>query len=118
MGTALIILFARPGTAIGALLSFKPLVWIGLLSYSAYLWHQPIIALAKVKMMGELTVSAQILIIALTIALSVASYWIVEKPFRKSGASRARVLSYAAAASVLVTATGIYGHLQKVSRTG
>lgn len=113
IGAALIILFARPGTGIGVLLSFKPLVWIGLLSYSAYLWHQPIIALAKVKMMGELTVLAQVSIIALTIALSVASYWIVEKPFRKSGASRARVLSYAAAASVLVTATGIYGHLQK-----
>lgn len=42
IGACLIILFARPSTFIGNLLSHRLFVGIGLISYSAYLWHQPL----------------------------------------------------------------------------
>ena len=44
LGTALIIIFAGSGTLVGKLLSSRPLVGIGLISYGAYLWHQPMYA--------------------------------------------------------------------------
>ena len=44
-GTALIIATATPGHPVSRLLTARPLVAIGLISYSAYLWHQPLFAL-------------------------------------------------------------------------
>ncbi|KAG1650464.1 putative O-acetyltransferase [Nymphon striatum] len=54
MGAALVILFATPGTLVYKLLSFRGLVGIGLISYSAYLWHQPLFVFARIYTMDEL----------------------------------------------------------------
>lgn len=52
-GALLILLFAQSGTIVAAVLSFRPVVMIGLLSYSAYLWHQPVFAYARRFQMEE-----------------------------------------------------------------
>jgi peptidoglycan/LPS O-acetylase OafA/YrhL len=54
VGAALIILFATPATHVGALLGSKAFVGMGLISYSAYLWHQPIFAFARHGMLADL----------------------------------------------------------------
>ena len=44
VGSMLVILFAKNHSITNKILSFKPIVWIGLISYSLYLWHHPILA--------------------------------------------------------------------------
>lgn len=82
VGTLLIILFAREGTFVNRLLSSKILVGVGLMSYSAYLWHNPIFALAKrFEPFGNETLLT-ISLISLTGFLSFLSWKYVEVPFR------------------------------------
>ena len=53
IGTGLLILCAVPKTLVYKLLSLKFIVGIGLISYSAYLWHQPLLAFARHRLLGE-----------------------------------------------------------------
>lgn len=86
VGTALIILYAGPSTAVGKLLSLRGMVAIGLVSYSAYLWHQPLFAFARIR---SLTAPSEALMIGLSLAslgLAYLSWRYIEQPFRsKSG---------------------------------
>ncbi|WP_420547861.1 acyltransferase family protein [Curvivirga sp.] len=82
IGTALIILYAKSDTIISKFLSLKAFVAIGLVSYSAYLWHQPIFAFARILSPSHLTDFAITLLIVLTFVLAVLSWKYIEQPFR------------------------------------
>ena len=83
IGTGLLILCAVPKTLVHNLLSLKFFVGIGLISYSAYLWHQPVLAFARHAVLGiELGVLALIVLIGLSLALGWFSWHFIEKPFR------------------------------------
>lgn len=81
VGTVLIIWFATPGNGVTKLLSSRLFVWIGLISYSLYLWHYPIFAFARVKD-GAPSEYDKLEWIALTFLLSIVSFFMVERPFR------------------------------------
>lgn len=83
LGTSLIILFTSSKTYIGKLLSIKPIVGIGLISYSAYLWHQPLFAFAKVISLKHPSSLMMWSLILATLFLSFFSWRYVEQPFRK-----------------------------------
>lgn len=77
----LILLLSKPPRFLMNVLSSKPLVWIGKLSYSLYLWH--LYANFAVEMGGldrELWIIASI---PLAFAFAIASYYLVERPFLK-----------------------------------
>lgn len=83
IGTALVILFGWQGTWTAMLLSTRPFVGIGLISYSLYLWHQPLFAFARIR---ALTEPSPMVMAALAIAafpISYLSWRFVETPFRK-----------------------------------
>lgn len=81
-GTALIILFATGDTFVGKLLSLPGMVGIGLISYSAYLWHQPLMAFARIGfdvVPGSLPMAG---LCVLSFALAYLTWRFVEQPFR------------------------------------
>lgn len=108
LGAALLIVFAAPNTVAHYLLSRKPLVGVGLISYSAYLWHQPVFAFARHAELSDrlvLTNSLYAVLIALSFALAVLSWRYVEQPFRgKRFPTRRVVVSSCAAAGALLFA--------------
>lgn len=81
-GTVLIILYARPVTLVGSVLTLKPVVWIGLISYSAYLWHQPLFALARQRNDHDLGAPAFSILSLLSLVLGYLSWRYIEAPFR------------------------------------
>ena len=86
LGTALIILYSLNKTdLVGKVLSWKPIVGIGLISYSMYLWHYPIFAFARISNIEGIHNIEKILLILATIILSIISYYLIEKPFRNVG---------------------------------
>jgi peptidoglycan/LPS O-acetylase OafA/YrhL len=83
-GAALIIWFCNGTDPVSRLLGSKSAVGIGLLSYSMYLWHQPILAFTRINHLGELPAHTIFWFPPLLLALSWASWWLVEKPCRDS----------------------------------
>lgn len=109
LGTALIVLFARPRVGVGRLLAWGPLVWVGLISYSAYLWHQPLYAFARIANGGESPALWIMLCLALlAMVLAAISWRFVERPFRTAELfSRSRIFTLSGGflgASVMVGA--------------
>ena len=103
--TALI--WAGPHSVVGRLLAWRPLVFIGLISYSLYLWHWPLIAFHALIFPGETQLAHGLLLVALSLVLAVASWRFVERPFRAGGKilrSRRAVFGAAAAGSALFIA--------------
>lgn len=83
LGSAAIIYAATPATLTGKLLSARPLVLIGLISYSAYLWHQPLFAFARImEPSDEPGLSFMIALGFFSIFLAFVTWKYVEQPFR------------------------------------
>lgn len=75
-------------TWVNRALEISVVVWIGLLSYSLYLFHWPVLAFARYILNTtegylHLPLSAQGICLALIFALSIASYYAVERPLRR-----------------------------------
>ena len=84
LGTALLIGTASLADPVGRVLASRPLVGLGIISYSVYLWHYPLFAFARIRS-GEPAALEKLGWIALTIGLSVVSYRLVERPCRRAG---------------------------------
>jgi len=65
-------------------LSFRPLVFIGLISYSLYLYHWPVIVLTKFQYSELSNIYYYIIVISASFIISALSYHLIEKPFRYS----------------------------------
>jgi len=83
VGAFLIILFSRPHTLAGRLLSSAPFVFVGLISYSLYLWHQPALAFLRLSSIGEPSTLAKIGALTVAFVLAWASWRFVETPCRR-----------------------------------
>ena len=84
LGTAMLIVVGRDGGCrVTDALSWRPIVWVGLISYSLYLWHWPLFVFARqVTLQGELSAPVIAICIALAFGLAAATWRWVEQPFR------------------------------------
>lgn len=111
-GAVLVLWFARPDTFAGRLLSSRLPVGIGLISYSAYLWHQPLFALTVVRLGGHPSPTVVLCLIAITLLLAYLSWRFVETPFRDRTAMSSRtVWTIFIAASSLLAVAGLALHM-------
>ena len=111
IGAALVILFASPNTIVGALLGIQLFVSMGLISYSAYLWHQPLFAFARHLNISEPSVSLWLVLLFLVIALAYVSWRYVEQPFRdKNKNNRKALVSLGLSCGAFFLIFGLIGH--------
>jgi peptidoglycan/LPS O-acetylase OafA/YrhL len=109
LGAALLIYAGSGGTSvIGATLSSAPLVGVGLISYSFYLWHWPLRVFGQYAVFRPLMLWEKAALIALSALLAYLSWRFVERPFRGRNEffSRRMIFTLAAIASVVLFAAG------------
>jgi peptidoglycan/LPS O-acetylase OafA/YrhL len=99
----------RQSTLVGKLLSLRPFVFTGLISYSLYLWHYPVLVIAGYYLQSEVQGLGLGLLIASIYLLAVATWKWIELPIRKRQllASDRRFSWWALFASIVLLATGI-----------
>ncbi|MBP8143838.1 MAG: acyltransferase family protein [Inhella sp.] len=84
------------------LLRLRALVFIGLISYSLYLWHQPVLVFASLQLDRSLTGLDLLGVLPLMLLLAWASWRWVETPLRRRGGNRRRFVALAASVSAAV----------------
>jgi len=90
LGTALVILFANRRTLVFALLSHRAMVGIGLISYSLYLWHQPLLAFSRIFFIEGHNERLIPFLLAISVLLAWISWKYIEMPFRKESVISSR----------------------------
>ena len=110
LGTVLILIYANNDTYVAKLLSTRVFVGLGLVSYSAYLWHQPILAFYRHATVEQNTVT-YIVLIGVTIILAYLSWRYVEQPFRsRTRINRSKFFWLTSVAIISVCTFGIMGN--------
>jgi len=109
LGTALIIIFAVPNTLTNKILSFKIFVGFGLISYSTYLWHQPVISLSKHYLKTDLDSELLFPIFGFIFFIAYISWRFIEKPFRnKFNFSTQQIFQFSLAGILIFSLSGIF----------
>lgn len=111
LGTVLVLLFAAPGSIAYRILSQRILVGIGLISYSAYLWHQPLLVFGRFAQIGRPPLMLTIALVVATFALAWLTWRFVEEPFRNRQRIRTGpMLGILGVTASVIMAIGLAGH--------
>lgn len=114
MGTALLVRASGPSIAM-RLLSTQWMVRVGLISYSAYLIHQPVFGYMHITMGGQPIITRLALIVGV-MGLAALSYRYIEQPFRGPKMQAARPLPLLAGTFAVIIAfvgMGVLGHASR-----
>ena len=80
---ALLWVVTQPETWVSRLLSVRPAVWLGNISYSVYLWHWPLIIFCKLAYTAAFSLPVIITLLAGSVLLGFVSWRFVEQPCRR-----------------------------------
>ena len=116
VGTALIIWSNLPSpTLVGKMLSWRPVVFVGLISYSLYLWHWPLLAFSKYWALQPLPLGYRVALVVVALALAIASWRFVETPMRQRRlcSSRKSIFAFAGIGLTTLLLTGTFVTAQR-----
>jgi peptidoglycan/LPS O-acetylase OafA/YrhL len=85
-GLVVVLVASAPDGPAARTLGWRPLAWIGVMSYGLYLWHWPVYVVLSPDRTGWDGPPLLVLRVALTTVLAVASYHLVEDPIRRRAA--------------------------------
>jgi len=106
--STLILILGATGGKIEASAPVRAFAWVGHFSYALYLVHWPVLVLMRARW-PEAPDWAPLAAVAVSIAISLLLYWVVEEPFRRGFFKARRPLTFAmATASALIVAGGLY----------
>jgi peptidoglycan/LPS O-acetylase OafA/YrhL len=109
IGAALVILFVTKQTTLGRLIGSKPLVLTGTLSYSAYLWHQPILVFVRILVGKETTDEWGAPALLAVFIIAFFSWKFVEQPFRIRNILPKKVVYFSGLFSLFFLIFGLIG---------
>ena len=113
LGVVLLVLYGAKETFVAKILSTKGFVSIGLISYSAYLWHQPLFAFSRIKLLDNPSVFLMLGLCLFSILLAFLSWRFVENPLRNNNMfSRKMIFSGSLLGVLLSLALGYVGHIK------
>ena len=108
LGAAFIIIFTTPNTLAYRILALPIFVGIGLVSYSAYLWHQPLFVFTRIAGIEEPALWVFALLTLITFALAYLTWRFVEAPFRnKKNFTRKQIFTASFITSLIFVGLGI-----------
>lgn len=109
LGTGALLIAGAKGetTMVARVLSWRPVVFFGLISYSLYLWHWPILTFAKHYLVGPLSQQQAAVLVLASVIVAVLSWRFIEQPFRGRDAWLTRKGIFSASAAVMVGAIGL-----------
>lgn len=115
LGVVLIVLFSDADTYVTKLLRAKIFVGVGLVSYSAYLWHQPVFAYVRFNNNNVVGDKQMVFAIIFTFLLAYLTWRFIENPIRinKRFFTRFRVFSATLITICLFASVGIWGHFSQ-----
>ena len=110
LGAVLVVAFEQPGSWTCWLLGNRLAVGLGLISYSAYLWHQPLFAFSRYLLVDEPARVVMVGLVVLSVVLAYPTYRFVERPFRdRERFTGTRVYKLMAAVGVALLGLGAAG---------
>lgn len=112
LGAALLILGASSATRVGRGLGHPVLVSVGLISYSVYLWHQPLFAFARLRGADGTETLLFATLVLVTLVLGWLTWRFVEQPFRQRNRfTRRQVFAAAATGGLFFVVIGVAGQV-------
>lgn len=112
-GAVLIMLFGDAPSPARAVLALPPVVGVGLVSYSAYLWHQPILGFLALEGWHPHGLSSTAVILVATLVLASLSWRFVEEPFRRGRIPLHLSRRVLGAGMAVIAVFAIGGHVTK-----
>lgn len=113
-GVVLLVLYGEKTTIAAKILSNRIAVGIGLISYSAYLWHQPLFAFARIRSVDHPSVELMAGLSIASLFLAYFSWRFVETPFRSKSnkaMSRAKIFIFSLLGMLFFITVGAVGHV-------
>jgi hypothetical protein len=99
---ACLVIAAVHGGSTNAFLRWRPMVGLGLVSYSLYLWHWPLLAFYRANTIGEGSMQTRLVLCGIALLLAIASWRYIEQPFRRMRASKRPTVVFGASLSTIL----------------